>query len=263
MGEPHVSPGSLAAPRLVVAPDAGALMRLAAEEIVKRARDAVKARGRFTLALSGGSTPRKLHLLLSDPQEPFFGRVPWGEVHVFWGDERHVHPDDPESNYGMARTTLLSRVPIPPEQIHRVRAEETDASVAAKDYEVELRRALGGEGVPRLDLALMGMGADGHTASLFPGNPALEERERLVVAPWAEKLETFRITVTFPVLEAARVVLFLVTGGEKAARVAEAVSGDPSAPGALPATRARPRDGELLWFLDAPAASRIETSPSR
>lgn len=246
-------------PEVKIAPGAAELMALAAEEVTRRARAAVAERGRVSLALSGGSTPRKLHLLLSDPAQPYRARLPWEHVHVFFGDERHVLPDDPESNYGMARATLLSRVPIPPGNVHRVRAEETDPAEAAQDYERELRRVLGvaqGE-VPRLDLVLLGLGGDGHTASLFPGNPAMAERGRLVVAPWVERLKVHRITVTYPVLEAARAVIFLVTGADKAARVAQAVRGDPAAPDALPATRVRPSSGELLWLLDAPAAAAL------
>jgi 6-phosphogluconolactonase len=237
-------------------------MRLAAGALAERALAAVRARGRFAIALSGGTTPRRLYALLADPAEPWRARFPWGETEVFFGDERHVPPDHPDSNYGMARAALLSRVPIPPERVHRVLAEETEAEAAAQDYERELRRALGAPApeVPRLDVALQGMGPDGHTASLFPGSAALEERARLVAAPFVERLGVHRITFTFPILDAARAVIFLVAGADKAERVAEVLEGPP---GALPAGRVRPRTGELVWLLDAAAASRLSRPVER
>ena len=252
-----------------VAPDAAALMRLAAEEVVRRAGSAVTARGRFTIALAGGSTPKGLYALLADPAQPFRARTPWQQTHVFFGDERHVPPDHPDSNYGMARATLLAKVPLAPERVHRVLAEETDAAAAALEYEHELRLVSGtgpaGTGpavaprglergeLPRLDLVLLGLGNDGHTASLFPGTTALEERTHLVVANWVERLRTHRITLTLPVLDAARVVVFLVAGSEKAARVADVLEGSGAA---LPAGRVRP-GGELIWLLDSAAAAAL------
>ncbi len=260
MGEPVVSERAVR-----VAPDASALMRLAAEEVARRAESAAAAGGRFTLALAGGSTPKRLYALLADGAGPFRGRIPWRQTHVFFGDERHVPPDHPESNYGMARAALLSKVPIPPENVHRIRAERTDPADAALEYEQELRLVLGvgpaaargglppGE-VPRLDLALLGLGGDGHTASLFPGSTALEERARLAVATWVERLKAYRITLTLPVLDAARAVVFLVAGSEKAERVADVLEG---AGAALPAGRVRPVGGDLIWLLDAPAAAAL------
>ncbi|HTP24601.1 MAG TPA: 6-phosphogluconolactonase [Anaeromyxobacteraceae bacterium] len=241
--------------KIRVAPDAVALSRLAAQEVVRRASLALAQRGRFALALAGGSTPKRLYALLAEP--PFSAEMPWSQTEVFFGDERHVRPDDPESNYGMARDALFSRVPIPTGNVHRIRGEEPSAEAAAQDYERELRNAFGlarTRDVPRLDLILLGMGEDGHTASLFPGNPALEERERLVVAPFVERLQAHRITVTLPVVEAARGVVFLVSGRAKAHRVAEVLAG----PGdSLPAGHARPDDGELIWLLDAGAAALL------
>lgn len=244
-------------PVVRVAPDAAALARLAAEEVVLRAEAAVAARGRFAIALAGGSTPRALHALLADPDEPFRARIPWERAHVFFGDERHVPPDHPDSNYGMARATLLAKVPIPAGNVHRIRAElEPDA--AAAEYEEELRRVLGAgspdAGKPRLDLALLGLGADGHTASLFPGSPALLEASRLVAAPWVEHLRHHRITLTLPALRAARAAAFLVSGAGKAARVADVLEG---AGASLPAGLVRPVEGDLLWLLDAPAAALL------
>ncbi len=258
-----------------IAPDAAALMRLAAEEVARRAESAVIARGRFTLALAGGSTPKGLYALLADPTDPFRARVPWRQTHVFFGDERHVPPDHPDSNYGMARATLLAKVPIPPENVHRIRAERTDPAAAALEYEQELRlvfgpgpagagpavvpRGLGPGELPRLDLVLLGLGSDGHTASLFPGATALEERTHLAVATWVERLKTHRITLTLPVLGAARAVVFLVAGAEKAERVADVLQG----PGAaLPAGRVRP-GGELIWLLDSAAAAGLRGQVER
>ncbi len=258
-----------------IAPDTGAFMRLAAEEVARRAESAVAARGRFTLVLSGGSTPKNLYALLADPTEPFRARIPWRQTHVFFGDERHVPPDHPDSNYRMARATLLAKVPIPPENVHRIHAERTDPAAAALEYEVELslvcgtgpagtgpavapRRLDPGE-LPRLDLVLLGLGSDGHTASLFPGTTALEERAHLVVATWVERLATHRITLTLPVLDAARTVLFLVAGAEKAERVADVLQGSGVA---LPAGRVRP-GGELIWLLDSAAAAALRGQVER
>jgi 6-phosphogluconolactonase len=254
VGEPVVSG------RIVrVAPDAPALMRLAAGEVVRRSEAALAARGRFAIALSGGTTPEGLYALLAEPAEPFRARVRWESTHVFFGDERHVPPDHPDSNYRMARATLLGKVPIPPENVHRMRAE-LDAPTAAREYEAELLRVLGAgpegpaRGLPRLDLVLLGLGADGHTASLFPGSEALAERARLAVAPWVEHLHSHRITLTLPALGAARAIAFMVSGTGKASRVADVLEG----PGAsLPAGRVRPLDGDLLWLVDAPAAALL------
>ena len=243
-----------------VAPDAAALMRVAAEDLAARAAAAVRARGRFGVALSGGSTPRALYALLADAAAPFRARVPWEAVQVFFGDERHVPPDHADSNYRMAREALLAHVPIPPESVHRVRGELADAEEAALEYEAELAEAFAlrdGER-PRLDLALMGMGPDGHPASLFPGSPALDEARRLAVEPFVPKLGAQRVTLKLPVFAAARAVVFLVAGADKAGRVAEVLSG--RAP-ALPAARVRPDDGDLLWLLDAAAAASLVRSP--
>jgi 6-phosphogluconolactonase len=254
VGEPVVSG------RVVrVAPDALALVRLAAEEVVRRAEAALAERGRFTIALSGGSTPQALHALLADEKEPFRARMRWERTHVFFGDERHVPPDHPDSNYGMARVALLARVPIPAGNVHRIQAE-IGAQAAALEYEAELRRVLGAGSTeadgepPRLDLALLGLGADGHTASLFPGSSALLEPARLVVAPWVEHLQAYRITLTLPALGAARAVAFLVSGAAKAERVADVLEGEGAS---LPAGRVCPAHGDLLWLLDGPAASLL------
>jgi 6-phosphogluconolactonase len=239
--------------------DLAALARAAAEEFVRIAEEAIRARGRFTVALSGGSTPRGLHRQLAAGDRD---RIDWRAVHVFWGDERHVPPDHSESNFRMARETLLDAVPVPPENVHRILAENPDAALAAADYEATLREAFGlarGE-LPRFDLLVMGIGEDGHTASLFPGSDALRERERLVVAPWVEKLGTFRITLTPPVLNHGANVLFLVSGEEKAEAVQTALEGERD-PERCPAQIVRPQSGSLLWLLDRAAASRLASKP--
>ena len=239
---------------LKVFDDLGALARAAAEEIAKSAREAIAARGRFTIALSGGDTPKPAYRLLAD--EP---RIDWSRVHVFWGDDRHVPPDHPESNFGMAHDALLSKVPIPPDNVHRMRAENPDAQRAADEYAWTLRSAfdLDESEWPRFDLVLMGIGDDGHTASLFPGSEAVRERSRLVIAPWVEKLHTWRITLTAPVFNRARLALFLVSGEKKADALKAALEGD-FEPDRVPAQIVRPEKGRLLWLVDRAAARRLD-----
>lgn len=234
-----------------------ALAEAAAQAVADAAEDAVKQTGRFTLALSGGSTPRRLYARLASP--PFRSRIDWARLDVFWGDERCVPPDHPDSNYRLADESLLSKVPIPPEQIHRMRGEDSDPERAALDYSQELARVFSlkpGEH-PRLDLVLLGLGADGHTASLFPGSPALNENRRLAVATYAEPIKAYRLTLTLPVLNAAAQVIFLVSGVEKA-EVLRAVLQDRPAP-SRPASLVRPERG-TLWFVDRAAASRLDDS---
>lgn len=243
--------------RVVVLPDAEAVARRAAEEFSLRSRDAVSARGRFAAALSGGSTPRRVYALLGNEAAPFRREIPWERVHLFWGDERPVPPTDPESNYRMVRETLLSKVALPEGNVHRI-AAELGPDVAAAAYEEELRRffELAAGEVPRFDLAFLGMGADGHTASLFPGSPALAVEDRLVVAARAPRLDSHRITLTLLVFNAAAAVIFLVCGAEKA-RTLAAVLDPASPPDAFPCQRIRPRDGDLIWLVDRPAAAAL------
>jgi 6-phosphogluconolactonase len=237
--------------RLEVAESADALSHAVAEQFVRLTTDAVRARGRCTVAVSGGSSPRGVYQLLGAPA--FRARVRWSEIHFFWGDERHVPPDHPDSNYRMAVEAMLSNVPVPPANVHRIRGELADAEQAAREYEAELRACLKGEPVPRFDLIDLGIGTDGHTASLFPGSAALEETERLCVANWVAKLDAYRITFTLPVLNAARAVVFVATGTEKAPVVQRALH-DPAVSPPLPAQLVRPVDGELWWMLDRAAA---------
>lgn len=244
----------------MILPDPGSLALRAAEEIALRCAEAVSARGRFTLAVSGGSTPRGLYALLADPSGPYRRGLPWTHVEFFFCDERHVIPEDPESNYGMVETTLFSHLPIRPEQVHRFRTEGPDTEEIARSYEAELRATLPPEpdGRHRLDLALLGLGADGHTASLLPGDPLLEERRSLVGVASGEYRGTRRITLTYPMLNAARAAVFLVSGREKAATVAAILTGTG---GSLPAAGVRPADGELVWLLDTAAAQELTRGP--
>ncbi len=237
--------------------DAAMMTRAGAELFVTHSRQAVEARGRFSIALSGGSTPRALYTLLAtDPA--LRDAVPWNQVHLFWGDERHVPRDSAESNYRMTREALLDRVPIPPENIHPVVRHSAEAADLAHAYQLELERFfhLGTGALPVFDMVLLGLGADAHTASLFPDTAAINECAQLVVANWVEKLGAFRITLSVPVLNAARVVVFLVSGADKAPALAQCLDGvrDPMR---LPAQLIDPPEGRLLWLVDQAAACML------
>jgi 6-phosphogluconolactonase len=245
-----------------VLPNAEALFRAAAEEFARIAAEASRVRGAFSVAFSGGSTPKGLYrLLASDPD--LKAAVPWDKTHVFWGDERHVPPDHPDSNYRMANETLLSKVPIPSTSIHRIAGEEPDAARAAAEYEEDLRRhfRLASGELPRFDLVLLGLGPEAHTASLFPGTAALEETKRLAVSTWIAKLSTDRITLTVPVFNAAANVAFLVAGEDKAVPLKSVLEG-PYEPRQLPAQLIRPASGRLLVFADAAAARLLRKAAS-
>ena len=192
------------------------------------------------------------------------GAVQRETVQVFWGDERHLPPEHPESNYRMANEALVSRVPMPPGNVHRIRGEEQDAGKAAASYEQTLREffRLQGDQLPRFDLILLGMGADGHTASLFPGTPAIREQRRLVLAQWVEKLRSSRITLTPPVLSNAASVIFLVSGEEKAEALRAVIEGEYQ-PNRFPAQIVRPAHGRLLWLVDGPTARWLHHTPQR
>ena len=234
------------------------IFRAAAEEFAQLASDAVQKDGKFSVVLSGGYTPKGLYDLLASGATP---GIPWDRICFFWGDERHVPPDHADSNYRVAKEALLSKVPVRPENIFRIHAEEKDADVAAKNYEQEIRKSfhLSPGDFPRFDLTLLGLGPDGHTASLFPGTTALQEQNRLVVANWVEKFNAHRITLTLPVLNHSRVVLFLVSGKEKAAALKQIFSKEASD---LPAKLVRP-DGKLLWFVDEDAAMGLPSGEGR
>lgn len=231
----------------------------AAELFVRLADEAISAPWRFAVALSGGSTPKALYALLATEQ--FRRRVPWSRVHLFWGDERCVPPDHPESNFRMAREVLLDKVPIPAQNIHRMPAEQEDPRLAAAAYEERLRVffALEAGEVPRFDLILLGMGEDGHTASLFPGTTALTETERLVVSVYVEKLGTHRLTLTVPVINHAAHVVFLITGKSKASVLREVLEGE-HRPQRFPSQLMRPVDGTLVFIIDREAARDLTAS---
>jgi 6-phosphogluconolactonase len=244
-------------PEIRVLKTATDLFEAAATEFAAQASAAVRANGKFTVALSGGSTPKTLYSLLATKPG-----IPWDKIFFFWGDERHVPPDNPESNYRMANEALLSKVPVRPENIFRIRAEEKDAAAAAQQYEQTLKdffHLSSGE-FPRFDLIFLGVGPDGHTASLFSGTTALNEKNRLVVSNWVAKFNTDRITFTFPVLNAAACVIFLLSGADKAATLHEVLEHDSAD---LPSQKVRPVNGTLIWMVDEPAASTLSRPAQR
>ena len=231
------------------------LFHAAAEEFVQVARAAIGAQGRFTVALSGGSTPKALYSLLATNYAGFA----WNRIFLFFGDERHVPPTDPDSNYRMVNESLLTKIAIPAENVFRVPAENPDAAAAALDYEAQLRRFFElqpGE-FPRFDLILLGVGPDGHTASLFPGTAALHEDERLVAANWVEKFKTWRITFTYPVLNNAAAVLFMATGTGKQEALLQVLQGKPDEE-TYPAQGIKPTNGSLIWLVDQAAAGPMK-----
>jgi 6-phosphogluconolactonase len=235
-----------------VLPDPAALANAAARLIVEQAQAAIDARGSFSIALSGGSTPRDLHRRLASP--PLVHQVDWPHVHVFFGDERCVPPDDAQSNYRMAEETLLSQVPIPAAQVHRMRGE-LPPEKAADDYAAQLK-AFFKDDPPRIDVILLGMGDNGHTASLFPGLRAVHEQRRWVMAEDVEEVGMWRITLTPVVLNLGRVVAFLVAGDGKASMLHQVLEG-PYKPAELPAQIVRPSPGEVIWLADAAAAAKL------
>jgi 6-phosphogluconolactonase len=234
------------------------LFAAAAEEVVRTGNEAVGQRGRFTIALAGGSTPKSLYNLLATNART---TLPWDRMFFFWGDERHVPPTDPESNYRMADEAMLSKVPVQPGNVFRIKTENPDAAAAAEDYEKTIRKffALEPGQFPHFDLILLGMGPDGHTASLFPGTTALQEKSRLVVANWVEKMKTHRISLTLPVLNAARCVTFLVSGTDKAPAL-KAVLEENVPAEQYPAKLIKPSDGKLIWLIDRAAASQLTST---
>lgn len=240
------------APEWRILPDPDALAQAGAELISVVATAAIVARGRFTLALAGGSTPQALYTLLARP--PYAARIDWERTIVAFGDERCVPPDHPQSNYRMAHTALLAHVPLPSAQILRMEGELAPAQ-AAERYEAALRAAFPDQPWPRFDLIVLGLGDDGHTASLFPGTAALHERERWVVANYVPQLATWRLTLTAPAINAASQIAFLVAGANKA-QTLRAVAHGPYQPERLPAQAIRPQDGALTWLVDAAAAGQ-------
>jgi len=248
-----------AKPLVVVKGNLQDVGREAAARFEQHATDRVAANGRFSVALSGGSTPIALYRLLAEP--PFSRTIDWPHVHFFWGDERFVPADHPESNYRLARETLISRVPIPAENVHPMPTEGNDPEAAAARYQETLRRffVLSEGEAPRFDLVLLGLGADGHTASLFPGSPVLSEDQRLVATTYVRKLDAWRLTLTPSVLNSARHVLFLVCGSEKASALQQVLQG-PYDPQRFPAQLVRPPEGNVTWLVDEAAASLLQES---
>jgi 6-phosphogluconolactonase len=246
-----------------IVPDAEALFRAAAEEFGRQADTATRTRGKFCVALAGGSTPKGLYALLASAAT-LRDTIPWRTTHVFWGDERTVPPDHVDSNYAMAAAALLSRVPIPSANIHRIRAEAADPQQAAQSYEDELRTYfnLAPDQFPRFDLVLLGLGYDAHTASLFPHTAALDERQRLAVANRVDILRTTRITLTVPALNNANCVMFLVSGADKAQALKTVLEG-PYASHHAPAQLIRPTQGHLIWMADRQAASLLRSMPNQ
>jgi len=238
-----------------VLPDAAALADAAARHVVESAQSAIQARGAFSIALSGGSTPRELHRRLAGPLK---NEVDWSKVHVFFGDERCVPPDHPDSNYRMADETLLAQVPIPSDHVHRMQGELPPEEAALR-YEQQLRAFFGNE-PPRLDLILLGMGDNGHTASLFPGLTAVHEQTHWVMAENVPEVGMWRITLTPYVINLGREVLFLVAGAGKASMLRSVLEG-PFAPDERPAQIVRPSPGEVVWLVDAAAAAELSPPP--
>lgn len=234
-----------------IAADANELASLAAEKIVAIAQQAITEQGVFSVALSGGSTPKKLYELLAS--EFYSGQLDWAHIHFFFGDERNVPPDSDESNFKMANEAMFSKIKqLPAENIHRVAGEEAAAD-AANEYEQELKDFFHNE-LPDFDLILLGLGPDGHTASLFPASPASEENVRWFVENWVEKFRAYRLTLTFPVINNASNVLFLVAGSDKANVLQEVLHGSGNK---YPSQRVNPVNGELLWLIDEAASGKV------
>jgi 6-phosphogluconolactonase len=257
-------------PQLVVCEDLEYLSLAAARFIIRRAARSLATEGRFTLALSGGRTPRRLYEILS--AHPYREKMPWKDTFFFWGDERFVPHDHPESNYGLASRTLLSKVPVPAGNIHPVKTDTLSLEEAACDYELDLKRFFelpeekkpledGGPGIrfPHFDLIILGLGEDGHTASLFPGDPALDE-----TGCWAAPVRApsqyavrDRVTLTFPLLNNASCVIFLASGSEKKTIIETILREPGKAYYQFPAARVRPQVGELRWFIDRESGPKI------
>ncbi len=239
---------------VVIFSDGDKLSQAAAEYVVRLAHESTTAHGKFTFALSGGSTPKKLYGLLAS--EPYRNRIDWPHVEIFWSDERCVPTDDPECNYNMALEVMLTRLSLRADQIHRMPADEKDRDAAALKYTREMQRVFGTDGIPAFDLIQLGMGPEAHTASLFPHQDSLHERERLVMPVSVPKPPPPRLTFTPPLLNAARHILFLVTGAEKAEAVQAVLEGEQQ-PDEYPAQIVRPSNGDVTWMLDSAAAGKL------
>jgi 6-phosphogluconolactonase len=244
-------------PRTIeIFPDVSAIAQKAAALYVDAAQQAARERGVFRVAMAGGSTPKSLHALLT--AEPFRSQLPWDKMQIFFGDERHVPPDHADSNFRMVSETFVSKSPLKPEQVFRIKAELQDTEKAAFDYEQTLRTQFTlkhGE-LPRFDLMLLGMGNEGHTLSLFPGTTALRDNGRLVVRTWVGKLYTERITCTAPVANNSAAVLFMIAGADKAPALKAVLEG-PYEPDQLPSQLIKPANGKLFFLVDSAAGEML------
>ncbi|MFI5059693.1 MAG: 6-phosphogluconolactonase [Candidatus Acidiferrales bacterium] len=237
--------------------DGASIARRAAKKFVEAATAVVNEKGSFSVALAGGSTPKALYaLLVNDPA--LRAQVPWDRMQLFFGDERHVGPDHPDSNFRMANEAMISKSPLKPGQVTRIKGEYPDAEQAAREYEQAIRShfQLPEGKFPRFDLVLLGMGSEGHTASLFPGTKALHEKERIAVSNWVGKLLSDRITLTAPAINNAARVIFMVTGADKAPALT-AVLERVFEPDQLPAQLIQPANGTLLWLVDTAAGGLL------
>jgi 6-phosphogluconolactonase len=230
--------------------DAESLSRAAAAIFLEESKLAVQRHRRFDVVLCGGRTPQRTHEILARP--PFQQQVPWAQTHVFWGDERCVPPDDPRSNEKWAREELLNHVPIPPEQIHPIRCQKSPRD-AAQAYESALRKIFAGQ-LRQFDLIFLGLGTNGHTASLFPDTTVLEERSRWVAEVYVKEQDMYRVTLTVPIINNAKHIVFLVSGAEKAEVLHEVLEG-PFTPHTLPAQLIQPTNGTITWLVDKAARS--------
>jgi 6-phosphogluconolactonase len=237
---------------IIICRDADELSRHAAEQFVELATAAATKQRRFSAALSGGSTPKSLYSLLATAE--FSRRILWSQVHLFWGDERCVAPDHAESNFRMVREALVSKIDIPAANIHRMTGEK-EPQIAAADYEEQLKQFfhLDNDALPQFDLVLLGLGEDGHTASLFPSSPALNETRRLVATAYVEQLQAHRLTLTLPVINNAAQITFLIAGQSKSVVVGQILAGENSN---LPAARIQPVTGRLTWLITQDAAGK-------
>jgi 6-phosphogluconolactonase len=237
--------------------DGAAIAKRAAQEFIQAATVAAREKGAFSVSLAGGKTPKALYsLLVTDPA--LRSQVPWDKIQLFFGDERHVPPDHPDSNFRMATEAMISKSQMKPEQVTRIKSEYPDAGQAALEYEKALReyfKLKDGE-YPRFDLVLVGMGNEGHTLSLFPGTKALHADGRIAVRNWVGKLYAERITLTAPAASNAVQVIFMVTGADKAPALKAVLEG-PFEPEQLPAQLLQPKNGKLLWLVDAAAGSML------
>ena len=233
------------------------IARRAGDDVVRIAREAAAVRGVFTIALSGGSTPKVLYALLAE-HPALRNSLPWDKMKVFFGDERHVGPGHADSNFQMASDAMLSKAPLQPEQILRIKGEYPDTVQAAAEYEATIRHEFGLKGgeFPRFDLVLLGMGSEGHTLSLFPGTKALHETQRIVTRNWVGKLYTERVTLTAPAANNAANIIFMIAGADKACALKAVLEG-PHEPEQLPAQMIQPSNGTLSWLVDQAAGSML------